>query len=211
MRKDHTAILIALDETASMEVVRDATIGAFNEFISSQQQVTGTAEVWIQRFNSSYRRNGFNPEVYTSILDVPSLDRQNYRPREMTPLYDAVGQLLDRFVTELKTRDDKDKPEKVIVVIQTDGQDNESGDYTREKLNNMIKYYSAEGWQFTYLGANQDAWEEGQSIGIPISASMSYDHTDKGTFKAFADLSKVTAQYRTGQQSKIDYGDQSDA
>ena len=39
----------------------------------------------------------------------------------------------------------------------------------------LINAKTEMGWTFVYLGANQDAWQVGRSIGVPVSGSMTYD------------------------------------
>jgi hypothetical protein len=46
----------------------------------------------------------------------------------------------------------------VIVVFQTDGEENASRDHSLDELWNLIERRRAEGWQFVFLGADMDAY-----------------------------------------------------
>ncbi len=52
-----------------------------------------------------------------------------------------------------------------MVVILTDGLENASETSTDE-LRKLIVAKEAEGWEFVYLGANQDTWSATQAMGL---------------------------------------------
>jgi hypothetical protein len=63
---------------------------------------------------------------------------------------------------------------RVIVVFQTDGQENASREYKIEELRDLIERRKAEGWQFMFLGADIDAYETAGRFGILKEAALSY-------------------------------------
>lgn len=197
MRHDHTAILFCLDETGSMGVVRDATISAFNEFIGSQVREPGTAEVWFQRFNTEYRKSGFQPERFGDLLSVPPLSHANYRPTAMTPLYDAVGHMIEAAGRDFARRPEAERPGKVIVVVQTDGEENSSSEYTAVRVRGMIEHQREKyGWHFMFLGADQDAWVTGQALGIARQATLAYANDAKSVHAAFDMMACTVSELR---------------
>jgi len=108
------------------------------------------------------------------------LDNTSYQPDALTPLYDAIG----KTVAELE-KEKIDKDCRVIFVIITDGQENNSREFDKAKIVKIIKE-KEKVWTFVYLGADQDAWlEASTSIGISTAGStMSFDTKDmKRTFK----------------------------
>lgn len=196
MKQGHTAILIALDETASMESVRDATISAFNEFMQDQRKVKGSAELWLLRFNTCVALN--DPKQWGDLGQVPDLSRDTYRPACNTPLYDAVGNLIDLAGKNFGARAEHEQPEKVVCVIQTDGEENSSREYTADRVKSMIGHQrSTYGWQFMFLGAAQDAWMAGQMIGIAAAQTLSYDQDPQSAKAAFVYTSNSVAGYRS--------------
>jgi len=211
MRLGHAAILICLDETASMEVVRDATISAFNEFIQDQRKVAGTAEVWLLRFNTMYQEAAGHfehPSYFADLGGVMLLTRENYVPRANTPLYDAVGTMIDVVGQAFAKRADHERPEKVVMLIQTDGEENSSREYTSHRVREMIERQQKDyGWKFMFLGAAQEAWAAGMAMGIHRSSTVSYSHTGQGTGQAMVMASAATSSYRSGESDATSFAE----
>jgi hypothetical protein len=90
----------------------------------------------------------------------------------------------------------------------TDGYENASHEYDRDKIYALIKEKEAQGWTFAYLGADQDAWEIGQQMGIPGASTMAYAGTPKGTIRAMRSMSAATVSYAAsgGVQSDSFFG-----
>jgi hypothetical protein len=60
-----------------------------------------------------------------------------------------------------------DRPGLVIFVIVTDGQENSSHEFSKARIKEMIDQQQTKyNWQFTFLGANQDAFAEAGGMGI---------------------------------------------
>ena len=77
----------------------------------------------------------------------------------------------------------------------TDGYENASRDWTHDRIKALIEQQSHEyGWQFLYLGADQDAIEEGAKMGFAAGKSMTYS---RGKARdAIGHLSKNVGSYR---------------
>ena len=65
-------------------------------------------------------------------------------------------------------------PDHVIVAVVTDGLENSSKEWSHLQVMDSVKAQVAEGWDFTFLGANQDAIEEGGRIGVDAASSLTY-------------------------------------
>ena len=173
-----------LDETGSMGTVLDKTISGFNEYIDSlkkQENVLFT----LTQFNSDKVE-----VVYDSVevANVAHRNKENYIPRELTPLYDAIGQTISSL--EKKAIG---KTQPVLVVIQTDGQENFSKEYNSKSIFKKIDEKKKKGWTFVFLGADQDAWLTSQELGISRGNTMSYLGAETQT--AFARVAKGTSCY----------------
>lgn len=153
-KKKEFLICFVLDETGSMDIVKNETIDGYNEYVNSLRKQKGTAMLLV-RFNSHAITVG-EPE---SIQKATVLSSDNYIPDAMTPLYDAVGEAIRKV-------EDVVKNENVIVVIMTDGLENASRVYKRETLFSLVTEKEKSGWKFVYLGANQDAYAAGLSFGV---------------------------------------------
>ena len=89
-------------------------------------------------------------------------------------------------------------PFGVIVGVMTDGLENASTDYTKAKINEMIKHQSTVyNWEFLFLGASQDAIAEGMAYGFSPKLSSNFDATPVGTQSAYRDLSATYTSLRT--------------
>ena len=104
-------------------------------------------------------------------------------PRGNTALLDAVGRAIVETGERLSKMNEADRPALVVVVIITDGQENASKEFSRTKIKEMISHQqSAYKWQFTYLGANQDAFAEAGSLGIQGAAAPTTNHTQRAAW-----------------------------
>ncbi|MGG0288838.1 hypothetical protein ABEY41_27960 [Peribacillus butanolivorans] len=63
--------------------------------------------------------------------------------------------------------DEEQRPGIVIFVITTDGMENASQEFTFEKVKEMIEHQQEKySWEFIFMGANIDAAQKADSIGI---------------------------------------------
>lgn len=163
-----THLYFLLDRSGSMESIKDDTEGGFNAFIAEQRAQPGECRVTLAQFDNEYE------EVYRDrpIGDVPRLE---LRPRGMTALLDSIGRLVSEAGARLAAMPEDERPGVVIVGIMTDGHENASRELTHAAVKAMIERQTRDyGWQFLYMGADQDAIEVGASIGVAASHAMTY-------------------------------------
>jgi Mg-chelatase subunit ChlD len=61
---------------------------------------------------------------------------------------------------------ESDRPSQVMLVIITDGQENSSREFTKDKVTQMITEKKEEhDWQFVFLSADLAAMQEARNIG----------------------------------------------
>lgn len=184
---------MVLDRSGSMESIADDTIGGFNKFLDDQKAVPGQATISLVQFDDKY-------EVVmdgSAIASANRLDRKTFVPRGSTALLDAIGRTINKTGDRIGKMEEKDRPEKVLFVIITDGQENASREFTNEKINEMISHQrDIYQWQFVFLAANQDAISTASKMGIGANASMTYAANSAGSKAAFASLSANTASLR---------------
>ena len=165
---DKTIVSFLLDETGSMDSVRDKAVSGFNEYISTLRTTETPTLLRLMTFNT----DGFNVVYdFEDIHSVADLTRESYRPRALTNLYDAIAKLVHD--TEDYVKGISPTP-RVMCTIMTDGEENSSSEYTRAAIFKLIRDREKEGWAFVYLGANQDAWAASESIGIHRRNSANY-------------------------------------
>jgi uncharacterized protein YegL len=178
-------IIVVLDRSGSMNSIKKQTIDGFNEFIDGQRDNGAKTRITLVQFDHEYQM------VYEAkkIGKVEPLNDHLYVPRGMTALLDAIGhtiKLTKKRFSHLK----KGAPDKTIFVIITDGYENSSVKYTMEKVIKKIRKMEKDnGWEFVYLGANQDAIAEAGRYGISEKKAMTFAMNEKGVKKMFNSLS----------------------
>lgn len=184
-----------LDRSGSMADSEKAVREHYNAYIKSQAKLPGKARVSLSIFDTIY------DEVYSNlpINEVPLLDHRTYFARGGTALLDGLGRLI-------KTIDAiPNKPSKVVVVVNTDGEENSSREFTLTQVKELVtERQENHDWQFVFVGAGIDAFHGGVSLGMrghgtfavaagPMGQSMGYNH-----------LNTVTSSYRSGAMPTMD-------
>ena len=90
------------------------------------------------------------------------------------------------------------KPEKVIVLIMTDGQENAS-EFTLSDVKTRIEKYKKEGWEFVFLGADIDAFAGGTRLGVSGNSCSVMSKGCGGIGKGFAYANYIVSQTVSGQ------------
>jgi len=187
-----------LDESGSMTCIKDQTISGFNEYVDSLKPKGKAARFTFTKFNSE-KTNIVCDNI--PVKDVLLLTSQNYCPSALTPLYDAIGGSI-KAIEKALTKE----PLDVLCVIMTDGQENCSREFTRNRIFEIIAEKQKEGWTFAYLGANQDSWGEGEKVGIVGSNTMDFAYDSTGVTRAFASTIVATGRYMSNRISSYASG-----
>lgn len=174
-----------------MRTVRDVVISGFNEYKATQQQL-GETRFSLTLFNTESR------VVYTNEAHADDLTEDHYLPRGMTALVDATGDAIRALEYALADAKKKTVPKKIVFVVYTDGGENSSRRWTGEQLAQLIEHKRThDGWEFVFLGADQDAWGQAQSLGFAAAGNtVSFAGTREGVYDSFVTLSAATTQYR---------------
>lgn len=181
MSKKTINIFFVLDETGSMDIIKDDTVGGYNQYLSSlKDEKSVNYRFSMMKFDSNHRSIIHDA---LPIANVPDLTNQTYTPGAATPLYDAVGKAITNM----------GRKKNVLFIIQTDGLENASKKFTRQEIFDLITEKTKSGWQFAFLGANQDAWEAGADMGIAAGNTSSYDGEQTG--EAFVNLAQSSRGY----------------
>ena len=193
MKPVHTWIL--LDRSGSMASIADEVVGGFNEFLDRQRQLEGEARVTLAQFD--------NEDPFEVLIDgvplreVTDLSRAAYRPRGMTPLHDACARMISTVDADIAERADLglDREDQVVLII-TDGAENASTEHTRATVFELIAARKERGWVFSFLGADQDSFAEGGSVGVAAANIANWDKTAAGTKAMWARTSKSVEAHR---------------
>lgn len=192
-RSGDGSILInfVLDKSGSMQAVRQATIDGFNEFLGDQGNQPGEAFLTLTMFDTSF----YGVCTAVPLREMPAMGLAEYQPGGMTALYDAIGHavgLCDDWLAQADAL-----PDQVLFVIMTDGQENSSQEFSRKKIFDLIREREQAGYEFVYLGANQDAYAEADMVGVAASSTRHWLHNDAGARAAHARLNQQISTYRS--------------
>jgi len=168
MNSNLTDLTVVLDRSGSMQACQTDAEGGLNAFVEKQKKEPGECWFTLVQFDTEYE---FVHRA-TNIQDVPP---HKLQPRGSTALLDAVGRAIVETGIRLREMAENDRPGLVIMVIITDGQENSSKEYTKAKIKEMIEHQTnVYKWQFTFLGANQDAFAEAGAMGFDKNAVANY-------------------------------------
>ena len=163
MKQNYIHVCFVIDESGSMCDTVSDVIGGFKKVIDEQRAVeNGTCSVSCFKFRTDVE------EVYIGkdVKDVEYLDGK-YSPGGCTALFDGVGTAIDKIGSWLDSMEEDEKPEKNIIVIMTDGEENSSKEYKKERINEMIKHQEEKySWEFVYMGSDMTNANDARSIGI---------------------------------------------
>jgi len=204
MTINNALIAVVLDRSGSMENIRKDTIGGFNAFLEEQKKVPGRCLFSLAQFDNVYEMISHN----IPLTDAQPLTHETFVPRGGTALLDAMGRTLNTLEQDIAELDKSgNKPQKIYFVVITDGEENQSSEFTRDQVFKMIadrRQNSA--WEFIFLAANQDAITVGGSYGFAAGSSMTYN--DSGTRGCYGTVSNNIASSRaTGQGISFSAGD----
>jgi Mg-chelatase subunit ChlD len=198
MTKNESApihIAVVLDRSGSMASIASDIVGGFNHYLREQQQREGPARMTLVQFDD---RDPFEVLIDgRNLQDVAELTPGSYQPRGNTPLLDAVGRMILRVDADITARAGKGLPaEDQVVVVVTDGLENASREFTRPGLFELIEHRRHAGWVFVFLGADQDAYEEGTGLGVAGANAAPWFKTKAGAAAMYDKLSRQTTIHR---------------
>lgn len=165
--------LIIIDESGSMEIIKQQAIDSVNETIQTiraAQERNENQEHYVSLVSFNDRVKTINDCV--AIDKVQELTADTYQPNCCTALFDAIGMSLNALCRKVADVD------KVLVTVVTDGYENASREYSGQAIKVLIEKLKAKGWVFAYIGANHDI--EAVATSIAISNTMSFKTTDEG-------------------------------
>ena len=175
-KQTQTDVVFLLDRSGSMGGIENDTIGGYNSYLESQKKnnVKVTTVLFDDRYEMLYDR--------VDIKDVKKLTNKEYYVRGCTALLDAIGKTIGFM--------DSKKAKKVLFVITTDGLENASKEYKKDTIKKMIE--SHKNWEFIYIGADINSFDEGSSIGIDRKNIANYQKDKKGISRMFGSVAKAS-------------------
>lgn len=186
-----------VDGSGSMSGVKfSSAVDGVNKSANASKQssikegISATLSVY--QFGTTFEKDGNGNFTKMSIKDF-----NTYSPRFIngaTRLYCTVGDILVWF------RDNKEKDERVLVTIFTDGQDNVGdGDHPYRRpsaLASLIQDLEKNhNFTITFMGTSEDVAYITRNLSIDKSNTIVHDNTAKGIDKVYSARAKGTESY----------------
>ena len=196
---------IVLDRSASMDSIKNETIGGTNEQFSALRDSDDAANTHVAFFSFNekvtpiFKNDNGTPKL-VPCSDLEDISAADYFPSGMTALYDAVGDAIDFFVAEAKKADD------VLIVVISDGAENKSKRFTSEQISGQVKELQDSGWNFTYIGANQDLSVVQAQLGFHEGNILKFDASSLGTVQMSGTVSSALRSYTSNRSEAIACG-----
>ena len=174
-------VVFLLDRSGSMSGTESDTIGGYNGYLNDMKdkKVRITTILFDNQYEMITKRE--------NISNVKKMNNKTYYTRGSTALLDAIGKSINFM--------DEEKAKKVLFIITTDGLENASIKYNKNQVKEMIEGHK--NWEFIYIGADIDSYEEASSIGIKKERTSNYVKTKKGMKALFGSVQKLCETYES--------------
>lgn len=195
-----TIVTLLLDRSGSMKKIKAETLAGYNAYIKKLREGEDIDFSLIQ-FATGHRDATVN---HLAPNDVPELIDADYVPKGYTPLIDAAYETILEVEHYAKAtplipyRDDLRGEPKVVICIQTDGEENDSKSHTLAELQELIAAKTKAGWEFIFMGAGIEAYNQAGVLGITQDKTISYGIAARETMAAFTATGSNTARYSAG-------------
>lgn len=201
-----------MDESGSMDSIRESAISSFNEFLQDQRKIEGDCTLSLVTFNTQYK------VVYDfkKLSEIEPLTRSMYVPNGGTALLGAMGLVIDETGKRLNSLPESLRPDKVVFVTVTDGEENSTphtywgSQYNASNVKEKVEHQRSKyNWQYLYLGANQDSILVARNLGIQSDFAANFNATAKGSHENVKMFSGKLGSYRaSGNSANLAYTDE---
>ena len=201
--KHHVHNLIILDESGSMNSIKNFVISGFNETV---QTIRGIEKKFPEQehYITFLTFNGFGIKqlhLADPVKDLTKLNSQTYQPEADTPLYDAMGYAITKLKLHLMNKTEYN----VLVSIFTDGEENASEEYSAHAIKKLVEELKQEHWTFTYIGTDHDVLNAGTSISI--TNTIIFDKNEEGVKSLFLREKEARLNYSQRIRDKVETGE----
>jgi Mg-chelatase subunit ChlD len=185
-------VAIVLDRSGSMSSIRNEVIGAFNEQIKTIGKEAEEVDTDVSFFTFSTKAD--DPVFLNQPVEkMELLTEKGYVPDGMTAMLDGVGKAVSHLE---QVKDANDPGTAFLVIVVSDGQENNSKEYNWISLAAKIKpLQETKRWTFSYVGANQDLGKVSDSINIGSKNVMSFTCSANDVHRVSGDLSRGISSY----------------
>lgn len=190
--------VICLDRSGSMQSIQRQAVDTFNQNVKSIQE--GASKSGQEATISLVT---FGGDIQTKYLCDPvsglrTLDYSEYRPDGQTPLFDAVG----RMIEKLKDRKDaNDENVSYMFIVITDGEENASTIKAPRLIEMMRDVQKTDRWSFAFLLPPRTSANFCRQFGIPDGNVKEWEASARGMQEAARSVDAGISSYYTSRAS----------
>lgn len=209
-------ILIIQDKSGSMISTKNDAEGGLRTFLEEQAQEEGRTLVSLVEFDNTMN-------VVYGLTPIDQVEPYEINPSGGTALRDSLGMAVSDLREHIKHVSVEDRPDAVIVLVVTDGEENNSRLWTPERLAKLMAKVQRplvpkkvlaldeadrpdprtnihrRGWLVIYMGSNQDAILAARAMGIRAETSL--DYVPGATYDTYAVASASATRHSRGEQA----------
>jgi hypothetical protein len=197
--KNYTDLRIIVDRSGSMSSIAKDMLGGLRQFVEQRRILKEDTKVSYYLFDDKY------DTIFTE-KDVADIKDEDFTlvPRGWTALLDAVGKTINTVGEELTAKQEVDRPNRVLFMIITDGEDNRSVEFSVDRIREMIKHQrEVYAWDFVFLGANIDSFSTAGRMAIGANSTRNFIPTSKGIAEAFVGMTQAYSNYAVLDRSDL--------
>ena len=166
----HTHAYILLDRTGSMSNIWAEVLGSVNAYVEALTKPadgakpSGDDKVTLAVFD---HHNGLKFDLLRRGVTAANWNKvtdDEASPRGMTPLFDSIARIVALA--------EGDAPQRAVIVIMTDGEENSSREVTKDGAKAALDRARARGWEVVFLGAEFGKFADAESVGVIRSKAM---------------------------------------
>lgn len=201
-KSSHAYIL--LDRTGSMSPIWDEALGSVNAYADGLAHPAGGApsgandRITLAVFD---HHSGLQFDVLRGSVAASawkSVTSSEASPRGMTPLFDAIARIVAMA--------EADDPERAVLVIMTDGEENASREVTKEGVKAALDRVQAKGWEVVFLGAEFAKFGDAEAIGVAAGKRMAMSKDNLGT--SMRNLASKSRSYFAAESASVDFNEE---
>ena len=189
MKSNFIHVCFIIDESSSMWTSAMDVKRGFAKIIEEQKaNKEGTCAISIFRFSTTPKEADF------IMKDINEIEENiKYNPSGCTAMYDGIGVAIDEIGERLAAMPEEERPEKNLIVIMTDGEENSSQVYQPSRVHEMIKHQEDKyNWTFLYIGTDITNTNDADRVGIGRKLAT----TRNKMYKGYDTISSMTSCYR---------------
>lgn len=169
-------ILVIGDRSGSMADKLTDAVGGYNSFIREQKKLNKKVFVTLVLFDDRY-------EILYDKMDcknIADIGTEKWGAIGSTALLDAMGKGISSFTNGLSAEDIENS--NFFVVIITDGEENSSREWNKDKIKHLISDKEAKGWNFIFLAKDMEAIHDAHTYGLSAGSTYTYNAEDASCY-----------------------------